>query len=1084
MDIPQKACWRAEDVNKVIGTEALEGHEGVFLATHTTISGFDISGSGSADITSPDEHSVLAALSNPDRRHAFCVIQGEPGSGKSHLIRWLSVNWPTKTDVTLLLQRADGSLEGALRQLRERLPDEFKKLFDNLGQRHRATQSGRANLFLSNLANALDPDHFDPPLEDVEWCRANFPHQLVGHPLVRGSWTGPARILRLLEGKDSEGNENERYSASASFDLFDIENLSRCCARMRGTGVRPATEMLAQRLIHEAEIIKKYRENEWTAEEIKNEPDIAVPISIQLMNALNRRRNDAIQNLLGVSAEGLKTLFLQVREGLALQKRRLILLLEDITSWEGIDDSLIDVLVVNADTRGSDGQRDMCPLISVVGVTPEYYQKLPGNYRGRITHELNLGKAGQSGTLGDVATLRDRGGRIGFAARYLSAVRAGEKSLNVWREKRWTNHDLEPPNPCINCPVHDGCHKIFGAQEGIGLYPFTTDALERMFFALNDNDKGLTWKTPRGILQAILTPNLSRPQALEDGDFPTSLLESTALVPDSRRLSPRLSQIVDVKIAKDDAPRMRRMLAYWGDKERANTTLEDGIEAFASVPRGVFDAFKLNWIGGETPDTERPLIQPLGTKPEPAIRPPIEPTKPEPPKSVPLAPNTVPDISEPPSKRRAPKRSELDKLRTQIRAWGEQGELESPSYWNKTLFDLVQNIDPRRAGLDPHTFRRLLTPERIKIEGTGPAQRSYFSVKPEQWVRLGFEGFIALSHDKTMTSQDAEFHYQNLAVMMRRLETQVSEYADRRLTHIAGAERWTPVPAIVQVLLARSWLRGVTTPNDAISSQLKTLLSDENEAESNPTARCGPWMEFLNRTKPCHETFREALREMLGTPQGTARKFGLADVSSAAGAIVRLKASLKFDPIPANNVDTGVDDFNKVREIIIGTDGSLSKILRTERDQIRGRAESLRQSLLGRSIRAHLIRVDNAVDLVAKNLPSAAPDRVREWKAAYTHLKPRLDAKADASVEDLLVAFTESDGLPARDPAQLGWLASAPARDLEDFGSLAKLADQTATALYKHVEDCVREGRGQGSLEEIRSVGLNLRNAVLSGNSS
>src|SRR5271155_2045027 len=115
-------------------------------------------------------------------------------------------------------------------------------------------------------------------------------------------------------------------------------------------------------------------------------------------------------------------------------------------------------------TRGSDGQSDMCPLISVVGVTPEYYQKLPGNYRGRITHELNLGKASHSGALGDVATLRDRVGRIGFAARYLSAVRAGEKSLNAWREKRRTDHDLEPPNPCINCPVRDGCHETFGAQ--------------------------------------------------------------------------------------------------------------------------------------------------------------------------------------------------------------------------------------------------------------------------------------------------------------------------------------------------------------------------------------------------------------------------------------------------------------------------------------------------------------------------------------------------------------------------------------------------------------------------------------------
>src|SRR3546814_16636147 len=113
---------------------------------------------------------------------------------------------------------------------------------------------------------------------------------------------------------------------------------------------------------------------------------------MQLMQALNLRRNDAVQNLLGVSAEGLKTLFRQVRQALAVRGQRLVLLLEDITSWEGIDDSLIDVLVTNAGTRD-----DMCPLISVVGVTPAYYQKLHGNYRGRITHELRLGEARELG---------------------------------------------------------------------------------------------------------------------------------------------------------------------------------------------------------------------------------------------------------------------------------------------------------------------------------------------------------------------------------------------------------------------------------------------------------------------------------------------------------------------------------------------------------------------------------------------------------------------------------------------------------------------------------------------------------------
>src|SRR3546814_8353192 len=67
-----------------------------------------------------------------------------------------------------------------------------------------------------------------------------------------------------------------------------------------------------------------------------------------------------------------------------------------------------------------------------------------------------------------------------------------------------------PPNRCDDCSVREGCHQTFGEVEGIGLFPFTADSLDRFFAALNDRDSGMTWKTPRGVLQAILSPNLSR----------------------------------------------------------------------------------------------------------------------------------------------------------------------------------------------------------------------------------------------------------------------------------------------------------------------------------------------------------------------------------------------------------------------------------------------------------------------------------------------------------------------------------------------------------------------------------------------
>jgi len=58
--------------------------------------GFDLAGPGKADFREETERSVLEALSRSDLKHAFCVVQAaNRGSGKSHLIRWLSVNWPS-----------------------------------------------------------------------------------------------------------------------------------------------------------------------------------------------------------------------------------------------------------------------------------------------------------------------------------------------------------------------------------------------------------------------------------------------------------------------------------------------------------------------------------------------------------------------------------------------------------------------------------------------------------------------------------------------------------------------------------------------------------------------------------------------------------------------------------------------------------------------------------------------------------------------------------------------------------------------------------------------------------------------------
>src|SRR5262249_42443323 len=156
-------------------------------------------------------------------------------------------------------------------------------------------------------------------------CTDFAPADLLSYPEVRRAWKGPSRILNLLEG--AGGGRN---SATASFDLFDMEDLANACDRLRHGSVTARAQELARRLQREEETIRAYREQDWLADELAVEAAQHFPTSLALIKALNARRNEAIRNVMGVSAESLKSLFRNVREALVARKQRLVLLLEDI----------------------------------------------------------------------------------------------------------------------------------------------------------------------------------------------------------------------------------------------------------------------------------------------------------------------------------------------------------------------------------------------------------------------------------------------------------------------------------------------------------------------------------------------------------------------------------------------------------------------------------------------------------------------------------------------------------------------------------------------------------------------------------
>ena len=1079
VDLPTSACWTSASAKAIFRTEALEGNEAVFLATHTPIQGFTVSGSEKEDIAEASEQGLLSALSLQGKRHAFCAIQGEPGSGKSHLIRWLYINWPEGDDLPILLQRSDGSLQGALQQLKTNLPARFLPLFDRIGQRQKATEIGRAAVFHNTLTALLRHDHYDPPLEDQKWCAQWNPSSLLFSERALSEWKAPARLLRLISG------EGERNSASARFDIFDVAELVQILCS-DGIAKGPGVALLAK-LIPEAETIVEERGYGQSADSVVREFGSELAFTNALVDALNRRKNDAIQNVLGVSAEGLKALFKNVRSELKKDGTRLVLLLEDITSWEGLDDSLIDVLVTNASTRdASSSDADLCDLISVVGLTPQYMRTLKANYRQRITHEICLGE-GAEGELQDVVTVREPQNRLRFVTQYLAATRAKTDDLDQWRDDLRHGIDRRPPNKCDDCVVREGCHKTFGDLDGVGLFPFTENAVAGFYEALKEDDDGMTWKTPRGLIQAVLSPTLSHPETLSEGQYPGPHIERSTFTEQSRHLSGALTSMIEAQVeSPDNQARLRRIFTFWGAGGRAEVTrTEDGDLAFHNVPEHLFVSFQAPWLGSDVvavpadkdglqsnvvsgaPDVVDPITAPSEEVPGPledeaAATQVPEPTAPQAPTQV-----TQRETSSEPGRPSPVSRLKLNP--DDIRVWKSEPDvkkLRNPAMWNRAVHLIVQGIEPRRVGANAWLWERFLTQDLVKLEGTSKETAYHFVVPAADWVFVGLEAYAVLTRkDLQVTASEVEYYRRRLARMIRHLEGALSSFFDKRLSLQSDGTRWDPAAAAAEVLLVRAWLRRATLPTDVTQDQWAKLLSDETGAESNPKSRTQAWQVFLDATSRAHSDLRVMLRRMIATTQGGAPGFGLAS-GSPAKDLVRLMRDGVVSPAPASAPTQS--QANKVVEVAAEHLRRLEKLpdmVAHEGELISNRAKRLSEMLRGRAVKAHADRIDAAISQADSELSSAAPDRVRTWKEARDRIRPIIDdAVTIRSIEDIIYEFVDdAENLPAQSPQMLSKLIVARAGALDTVREAFVTGEAAIDALLVHVQAAVKANPVDGA---------------------
>lgn len=1056
------ACWVASDAKQILPTEALSGSDAVFLATHVPLRDLEVVKSESPLPDATDE--ALFESLRSGGGHVFCVVGGEPGAGKSHLIRWLGVKWKQHLragDRVVMIPRADGSLHGTLRALRDELPEEFRTYFAGLKSSEDVAEGGKRRNFQAKLANAMMADHFVTDLDDTDWCVRNGLASIFKHELVQDEWEAPKRILRIVGGQGLDEGD-ARLSAVAEFGVEDVLDLVVLQKRLRQLPRKP--RLFLRKLEKEATFLKDLPPEDRATEQVRRTLRIKVPDTLSLIDALNGRLNHAIQELIGMTSDDLARMFRDLREKIGAEGR-LILLLEDITNFQGVDDKLIDVLVERSDTS----TRSCCDLISIVGITPHYHAKYASNYEQRFTHHVKLGED-EEGQYRTSRALSDPAKLTRFVATYLRAVRAGVDSIEAATDGRVVNK-------CDECGLRPECHPAFGEDNGVGLFPFTRSALHRIYNELRDPPPvRMTLQTPRGVIHNILNPTLRAPTALEQGTYPGPEIETLYLPTEQRDLLGALENHVDSRTPSRDRQRMRRLLAWWGQRNSTATDQdESGSLRFAGVSKPVFGAFGLPWIGGaQAPAHKTEVPQPQTQTHSKVAGPSTESIAPDP-IPTPVRPtNGLAKLKKGGgSKSRnwaGLSQRRLQERRAEIRRWSDGEPLIDSDFWHVVLGRLMLSMRWTRICVSPYFRAKLFSTSRIVLEGTRKSRGNSFVLPRARWLSDGLAALLVLRSQDPQ--EELDFHRYRTTRALRRLETVAIQHVQGMMPRAADGSRWRPMAGLAQAAVIHAWLRGDVAPTADDSAHWAALFEIPSVPTSAPESRVQGWRDLLSTGQGLRRSVADEFGSLVNTPPDRPSPLSWADPSDAIRGIRALREALTPLAPPAEKEIKSVDValLTVVRRVLQKSKG-LPRIVTDETSRLERRIQSIDVIAEGLALRSFLDRTEVATTGVVTASPSAPLGKVTVWNEAYSTLVADCDA-----IDDLRAVM--GDGEDAEGAERLAWCAAAPAKDIADAERTATAAEAVVTSLTSHI--AALGAAGSTPLSGIQTAGAQLRDS--SGN--
>ncbi|SVD44333.1 uncharacterized protein METZ01_LOCUS397187, partial [marine metagenome] len=280
---------------------------------------------------------------DPDTNHQIAVVKGKSGTGKSHIIQWLRLQIPQDPNTLLLtISKTSISLKQIIEMIVSKLPegekDQYREKLSSVGETY-ATEEAKVDKFLNELAVVIKHNTDIPKgLQRIAKELPAFFQDPVCRSVLVDKKESKVKLIveHVFEGLKDKERDGERRIFEKNDIPYD-ENLW-------GEASVPARNAIDLCFDTEENIEK----------------------SIELINL---RLEDAISRTLEFSGDDLVGLMNELRKYLFKNGKRLILLIEDMSRIQGIDNALLQALSILPDQR----DEKLCEMRCAFAVTDGYF---------------------------------------------------------------------------------------------------------------------------------------------------------------------------------------------------------------------------------------------------------------------------------------------------------------------------------------------------------------------------------------------------------------------------------------------------------------------------------------------------------------------------------------------------------------------------------------------------------------------------------------------------------------------------------------------------------------------------------------